>query len=206
MKFLKLEHNTPTKKLILNLNYSICETNELYTFQNKEYFKKLCEDGCPNFGKKWSCPPYSPNFKEYSKNYKYCLVSLIYCNLNQLNYTKTEYMKIKASNSILKSKMDKFMRYLESENSGLLISNGSCRLCKPCNCKLSLSCKKPNLKRYSMESLGLNVSDISKYLFNHELQWYKNKKSPSYSSVLSCLLLNDTNNINKSIECYFKKN
>lgn len=184
-------HNTPSAKIKINIKVLNISTKELIQFQNKNYFDSLCKKGCPNFKRKWSCPPYSPTFSEYSKEYTNCILVLLYCDLNQFNYIKTEYMKVKASNSILKSRLDSLMRMLENTYTGLMISNGSCRLCKPCACKKQLPCKKPDLRRYSMESLGLNVSHISKTYFNHELLWYKNKTAPKYSSVLSCLITNN---------------
>lgn len=184
-------HTTPSAKIKIHIKAFSCSTDELLKFENKDFFDSLCKKGCPNFGDKWSCPPYSPHFHDYSKNYNNCIIILLYCYLNQFDYIKTEYMKIKASNSILKSKADYLIRNLEDTHSGLMISNGSCRLCKPCSCKKQLPCKKPQLRRYSMESLGLNVGAISKSYFNHELLWYKNKQSPCYSSVLSCFITND---------------
>ncbi|CEO08506.1 DUF2284 domain-containing protein [Paraclostridium sordellii] len=196
-------HKTPSSDIVINLKAVTCSVTDLCGFEDKPLFNKLCKVGCPNFEKKWSCPPYSPRFTSYSKNYKYALVILMYCNLDQFNYTKTEYMKIKASNSILKTRMDKLMRFLENELDGLMVSNGSCRLCKPCNCKKSLPCKKPNLKRYSMEALGLDVGNISLDIFNHKLLWYKDKIAPKYSTVISCLLLNNIES-NKDIYTYLK--
>ena len=73
-----------------------------------------------------------------------------------------------------------------------MLSNGSCRLCKPCGLKREENkCLRPSKVRYSMEATGLNVSDICLTFFNHELLWYKDKLAPRYSSVVSCLLTND---------------
>lgn len=46
-----------------------------------------------------------------------------------------------------------------------------------------------------MESLGLNVEEISKNILNHELVWYRKKQLPLYTSVVSCLL-NDNQSLN----------
>ncbi|WP_373600709.1 DUF2284 domain-containing protein [Paraclostridium bifermentans] len=193
-------HKTPSSDIIINLRAVTCEVSDLLKFENKILFNSMCKEGCPNYKKKWACPPYSPTFSSYSKDYNHVLIVLMYCNLDQFNYTKTEYMKVKASNSILKSRMDNLMRELENEFNGLMLSNGSCRLCKPCNCKKNLPCKRPELKRYSMEALGLDVSKISMKILNHELLWYKNKKSPEYSTVVSCLMVNQTMNYQQIIK------
>jgi len=182
--------NTPTTNIIIDSKAVIIDADKLEAFQDKEYFDGLCKKGCPNYNNKWACPPCSPKYFQNAKGVSTDLLVSFYCNLNQFYYTKTEYMKVKASNSILKSRMDRFMRELEVKYTGKMLSNGSCRLCKPCNRKDNLPCKKPLKMRYSMEALGLNVDQISQHFLSHRLLWYKNKKAPSYSSVVSCLLTN----------------
>ena len=190
---IKFLHMTPTANIEIHLRHSLVSSQSLNKYENKQLFDHLCKIGCPNYDNKWSCPPNSPNYIKYSQDFKYCLLLLMTCELSQLDYVKTEYMKVKASNAILKSKSDNLARYLETTFSGKMLSNGSCRLCKPCTKKTSTNnCKHPSKLRYSLESLGLNVEEISSDFFNHKLCWYKNKISPPYSSVISGLLINES--------------
>jgi len=183
---------TPKSRITINAKATFVNCTSLIEYENPMLFYKLCKDGCPNYGNKWACPPHSPRFSKYSINYSRALLVVFYCYLDQFYYTKTEYMRIKASNSILKSRMDKFMRSLERQVGGKMVSNGSCRLCKPCALKGSTTsrCKKPDQMRFSMEALGLNVGGISRDYLKHDLLWYKDKKAPTYSSVVSALLTN----------------
>lgn len=186
-------HKTPTADIRIQLCLQGTYAPALSQYENKCYFNNLCENGCVNYNKKWSCPPYSPAYSSYSKNFEYCLLTLFSCDLSQFSYVETEYMKVKTSNSILKSQSDRLSRFLEDELSGKMLSNGSCRLCKPCSKKFSEdSCKNPLKLRYSLESLGLNVEGISQDIFSHKLLWYKAKVSPIYSSVVSGILTNTT--------------
>lgn len=191
---------TPTKEIIINTKATLINCSDLIEYENPKIFNVLCKEGCPNYGNKWACPPHSPIFSKYSNNYSRVLLILFYCYLDQFDYTKTEYMRVKASNSILKSRMDKLMRSLEEQVGGRMLSNGSCRLCKPCALKSDKKsgCKKPDQMRFSMEALGLDVSGISRDYFKHNLLWYKDKKAPNYSSVVSALLTN--NQTDKIIE------
>lgn len=194
-------HKTPTTEVRINLSLELTSSHELRRYEDKNYFDYLCKNGCVNYDKKWSCPPYSPAYSLYIKNYKYCLLTLMSCDLSQFNYVKTEYMKVRTSNSILKSQSDKLSRFLEVKLSGKMISNGSCRLCKPCSKKICLdSCRNPLKLRYSLESLGLNVERISEDYFNHKLLWYKNKVSPNYSTVISGILTNNTFELSHVLE------
>ena len=183
---------TPTTKIIINTKATFVDRANLIEYENPLLFSTLCKEGCPNYEKKWACPPYSPTFSRYSIDYSRAILVVFYCYLDQFYYTKTEYMRIKASNSILKSRMDKFMRSLEEQVGGKMISNGSCRLCKPCTLKGGTisRCKKPDQMRFSMEALGLDVGGISRDYLKHDLLWYKDKKAPLYSSVVSALITN----------------
>ena len=123
--------------------------------------------------------------------YPYAVLVLFWCTLDQFSYTKTEFIKVRASNTIMKSRMDKFMRGLEQTSGGVMISNGNCRLCNPCSKKKDQECKRPEKMRFSMEALGLNVGRITADFFGHPLLWYQDKTVPAYLSAAACLLTKD---------------
>lgn len=206
----KFLHKTPTANIEIKLLLNVTNAITLSKYEDKCYFNSLCESGCVNYNKKWSCPPYSPVYSLYARNFEYCILTLFSCDLSQFNYVKTEYMKVKTSNSILKSQSDKLSRYLEDRLLGIMLSNGSCRLCKPCTKKISSdTCRNPLKLRYSLESLGLNVEKISEEYFNHKLLWYKPRLPPDYSTVVSGVLTNEIfekNNFLKLIEEYYSEN
>lgn len=208
MLLFNFKHITPSAEIEIHLKATLTKADLLNSYQDKNKFEKLCAEGCPNYGSKWACPPFSPSYSNLSNQYSNALLVLLYCNLSQFNYTKTEYMKIKASNSILKSKSDRLLRYLEEKSLGIMLSNGSCRLCSPCNRKKGLGCKKPMEMRYSMESLGLDVEKISLELLHHQLLWYQNKLAPEYASVVGGVLMNEQisiSDLQQSIQTYIEK-
>lgn len=197
----KFLHNTPSSVVEIKVVVNSILTQELKQYEDMTYFNDLCKSGCVNYNNKWSCPPYSPTYSLYSRNYKHCLLLLQFCDLSKFDYVKTDYMKVRASNSILKSQCDKLSRFLEYELAGKMMSSGSCRLCKPCSKKVSRdACKNPLKMRYSLEALGLNVEKISQDFFDHKLLWYKNKEKPLYSSVITGVLYNNNLEQNKLIE------
>jgi predicted metal-binding protein len=156
-------------------------------------FDHLCKVGCPNFGKKYSCPPFSPKFELLGKNYSYMFIAILWIDLNTIK--STEYNKIRIANSVMKSRMDKMMRIIEQKNGLLYMSNGSCRLCRSCACKKGLPCKFPLKKRYSLESTGIDVNKISEAKFGKKLLWYDkiSSKAPEYTCVISALFCNKDN-------------
>jgi predicted metal-binding protein len=184
-------NKTPSAEISVHARLTVIESHWLAEYENKRETEKLCE-ACPTYAAKWSCPPHSPAFSRYDLvKYPYAALVLFSCDLDQFSYIKTEYMKIKAANTIMKSRMDRLMRSLENATDGIMISNGTCRLCNPCSKKKGEACKRPEKLRFSMEALGLNVGRITADLFGHQLLWYKDKKIPLYLSAAACLLLKE---------------
>lgn len=161
----------------------------LETYVNKNYFDKCCMEGCPNYGKKWSCPPFAPVYTEFIKKYDYVDVYMLSMELKQFDYIRQEYLKVKAANTILKSRIDKALRNSMDEDE-FYISTGSCRLCNSCKKKKGEPCAYPKLRTYSFEALGVNVSLLTEALFQKKLLWYQKKHAPVYTSVVAGLLTN----------------
>jgi len=179
--------NTPENKVLINTYIDTIDCSNLEI--NKELFTKKCLESCRNFKQKYSCPPLSPTFHNYIKE-KTLLVLLLKINLDQFSKYKP-FHRIKIANSILKSRADKIMRQMEKHTNTKFISNGSCRLCKPCQKKLNKPCKHPKEMRFSLESLGINCNNLSTTLFNLPLLWYGNKTCPEYTLVITAIPLND---------------
>jgi predicted metal-binding protein len=110
-------------------------------------------------------------------------------NTIQFAYIENDYLKIKAANSILKSRADRFLRFMAWH--GKYISTGSCRLCKPCKCRMNQPCAHPETMTYSFESLGVDVGALIHEYFSKPLLWYKPGCLPEYTSVVCGLLTND---------------
>lgn len=184
-------NRTPSAEILIHVKAAVIDSRRLAEYENKIEIGKLCE-ACKAYGGKWSCPPHSPAFSGYYLDeYPHAALVLFWCDLDQFRYTKTEYIRIRAANTILKSRMDRLMRGLEQAFGGVMISNGNCRLCNPCSMKKGEPCKKPESMRFSMEALGLNVGRITADVFGHELLWYKDKTLPRYLSAVACLLMKE---------------
>lgn len=176
-----------------SLRISVVDVNEIDQYQNCTKFNELCRLGCKNYNRKWSCPPLSPDFKTYSTGYKFLLIFIMSMNMNQFGHIKNDYTKIKAANTMLKSRIDKLLRTKMSE--GKMISTGSCRLCKKCRLTSNEPCNHPELMSYSYEALGIDVDKMTFTLCNHQLLWYSKGNLPEYTSVVAGLLANDNINI-----------
>lgn len=161
----------------------------IINLSNRKYFQYLCANGCPNYAQKWSCPPFSPSFREFVAGWDSLFVLYMRIDTDQFAYIKNDYLKIKAANSILKSRADRFLRKM-AEQYGRFISTGSCRLCKPCKCKTNVPCAHPEKMTYSFEALGVDVNALVNRCFQKPLLWYKPHNLPAYTSVVCGLLTN----------------
>lgn len=185
--------NTPKHRLRAEVYFKFANKDSFTV--KKELFFDMCRKGCPNFDKKYSCPPVSPDFNSYVKE-KEILVLLMKVNLSQLS-EYNEYHKLKVGNAVLKPRAEKIMRALESEFSGKYLGTGACRLCKPCRKKIGKPCSHPDKMRFSLESLGVDCNKLSKDVFDIELEWYKEKKSPEYTAVICGFPVNKETNKKK---------
>ncbi len=195
----KFRVNTPKHELLVEYYYDFIKKEEVRT--NKELFARMCRDGCRNYDNKYCCPPSSPSFNKYVKE-DLLLILLFKMGLFQLSEYSNEYHKIRLANAVLKSRIEKLMRFLEKEAGTNYLGTGACRLCRPCRKKVGKPCRYPDKKRYSLESIGVDCNYLSKKLFNIELKWYENKNAPEYTCVICALPVKDKNiNIRKFITC-----
>lgn len=158
---------------------------------DKKLFTDMCKKGCKNFGKKFSCPPFAPVFDDYVKD-DLLLVVLFRLDLDQFGHK--DFLKVRTGNVVLKFRIEKFMRELESKYGGKFLSTGACRLCRSCACKEKSSCKHPLKMRYAMESLGIDCNVLVEKVFGFSLGWYDGK-APSYTAVVCALPVKDKFNL-----------
>lgn len=158
---------------------------------NKELFHDMCKDGCINFNRKYSCPPFSPDFSNCINVDNDFLVILFKLNLDQLkDKGYREYLKLQIGNAVIKPRVEKLMRNVEKKLESKYFSTGACRLCKPCAKKKGLPCKHSKEMRFSLESTGVDCNKLTKQTFGFPLLWYKNKTAPEYTAVICGIEIN----------------
>jgi predicted metal-binding protein len=182
---------TPSARLDYTVSLETITPNTVFGLVRKKTFEKMCAQGCPNYGMKWSCPPFAPSFQEWLQDETSLLVIMLSIRFDQFSYIKNDYLKVKAANSILKSRLDKVLRKTARLYNARYLSSGSCRLCKPCKCKHGLPCANPHIMSYSYEALGIDVSALVECCFDYPLLWYKKGYLPPYTCVVGGLFSTD---------------
>lgn len=186
----KIIVSTQSATIECSIDLTETKSEQLIKYEEKKKFDLLCKNGCPNYNKKWSCPPLSPSYSNFVSEYENIIIVVFSTKLDQFHYIKNDYLKVKAANTIMKSRIDKVLRSFVS-NDRYYISTGSCRMCKPCKRKLNQPCAHPGEMTFSFEALGINVSEMVSDLFDFELKWYKKNSLPEYTSVVAGIIYND---------------
>ena len=181
----------------------LCKTTLWHSvhYQNIEKYRALCKFGCKNYNRKWCCPPHAPSFSSYIQPWHNLCVVFLHVEMIYFADIKNPYLRVKAANSMLKSRADKFVRKL-SETGGRAISSGSCRLCKPCHYQKNEKCAHPDIMAYSYEAMGVNVDALVQDCFGKPLLWYRNRVVPEYTSVVCGFLTNDAVSLEKLHDVY----
>lgn len=197
-----IKNVSPAGTQNVSFKIKVLSVEEILSCVQEEIIRNSCKTGCVNFGKKWSCPPYSKKFSDIisSKSYDKAIIIVGYIGLEDMKYISNPYQQVKAANMILKSRCEKIARYIENEVAGYSLLSGSCNLCKPCQKKLDLPCKKPTMVRYSLESTGINVEALLEKYCEHKLLWYKKGEKLPYTSVVTATLINTSTIYGRNIE------
>ncbi len=120
---------------------------------------------CQNYNKIWSCPPHKFNTYEYLNSYKTVDLYAVKINIDA-DTSKEEVL------DIFQNERRKFgNRLMSLENNSVALIAGNCYQCTTCKRQSGESCILEDKKRYSLESLGLIVSEITSNLLGIELKW-----------------------------------
>ena len=167
----------------IKLKANICDNEILANYMNFEYFTNLCKEGCPNYNTNHTCPPNSPTFTDYAKNYQSSLVIAMYMNIPK-NKNMDE------THQYLRGVLSDLLIHLEKRVNGLLTDGGRCMYCKECTCVENLPCRFPEKLRFSMEAMGIDLSSLCENLLNHSMMWNKNDED-SYCTVIGSVNFNN---------------
>ncbi|MDR1515903.1 MAG: DUF2284 domain-containing protein [Synergistaceae bacterium] len=147
---------------------------------------------CPIFGKNWSCPPFGFDVDELLGRFDFAYilgVKMIHGEKTRAAYN-TSKSALKYSVWLMDNvnlKLLDILHDLERKYPGSRgASGGSCKICKTCARIDSLPCRFPGKMRNSIESLGFDVSMISKDLLGLELVWMKDGLPP-YQVLVNAL-------------------
>lgn len=143
---------------------------EVQTYCNNPKYR------CPFYGHSWGCPPEAPYLED--EIMKYEKFYLIYIKLNLNDESRKDNRKGYNYNEMrerMEREMDKFFILHQNKfNEIRILWDGHCRICEKENEKCSINngspCRYPDKIRYSMEAVGIEVSQTVKNV-NIDIEW-----------------------------------
>ncbi|MDO5562019.1 MAG: DUF2284 domain-containing protein [Synergistaceae bacterium] len=164
-------------------------------YVNVEYFQGFCT-ACCYYGKNWSCTPHDFDVLGFLKSYDD--IRLIGVKI-KIDRRTTRGLKCKdfqvppevtAIVDIEKAKLTKTLLKEERANPGsTYLFAGQCEICPVCARVDGLPCRHPEKMRYSLESVGGDVTKIAKEILGLDILWMKDNKIPEYLTLICALLL-----------------
>lgn len=157
--------------------------HDLLQYHHPEEIIGYCSN-CPNYNQFWSCPPHRFNTLDFFSDFNYATIIGIKIHLDQFesNDQALEYYHTQ------KTELNK--RLLNTEDnfpSSIVLIAGHCWHCQKCTRASQSPCLFPDKKRYSLESLGIKISDIIQEQFWDSLQWER-VAVPPYLYVVQAIL------------------
>lgn len=171
----------------------IASADYVEKYVRADEFIKYCR-ACPNFGRIWSCPEYDFDTRDYFRKHRMLKVigmKIIYSPEDrEKTYTRDEMMEVIAGSMRVERKaFDRYLRKLEEETGGTALNAGSCILCpEGCTRPEGKPCRFPDKRRYSLESLGADITATIGDLLGIELKWDREGKLPEYYTLVAGLL------------------
>lgn len=172
----------------------------LAKYQDVEHFLKYCK-ACKNYNSVWSCPPMMFNPKNFLQQYAYIYIigeQIFYDEQLREKYTdKDEIIKFtritlrRAKNIIA----DNLLQFEKIAPDSLSFSSGGCGWCCKCTRPNNLPCRKPNKMRYSLDSFGINLGEVSEDFLNIKLLWGLDKL-PEYHTLIHAVVSKEKLDLN----------
>ena len=127
-------------------------------------FRQACEsNACGNYGKCWMCPPDAGPIDELIARAKGFEYALVYQTIGQLedSYDFEGMMEAAA----VHSRVSEALRPVFASagfSAALHLGAGGCHVCAGCAKKTNEPCRHPDLAMASLETYGVNVSQLAK--------------------------------------------
>ncbi len=144
---------------------------------------------CPNYNHSWCCPPNAPYLEDKVSEFKKLFIIYFQFDLKfYIKEVKAKHPKRSESrilNSLYRKNLVRdyleqeifefFNEYKEKYDEKLVLWDGFCRVCynekdKCCTYDSGEPCRYPDRKRYSMEAVGIHVTNTVKNL-NFDIEW-----------------------------------
>jgi len=174
----------------------ILDTGTFYeNFSKFDRVQGFCKN-CPRYNTNFSCSPVEDiNIENFVKQYdkaKIVVTQLLFKKeYYEKEFTKKEFDEFINSTFIKEREYIKeIIKNEENDHSKSISLTGPCNYCRKDCKKVFDKCKYPEIRRFTLASLGLDANKILKELFDIDLILIE-KKLPKYMNNVTVLLYTD---------------
>lgn len=167
-------------------------TEEFYNrFSNFSLVQGYCKE-CPRYDTNYSCSPLDIDIKNFILDFEYVDIYVTQLFFKKEDYSKDykeDELKKVLAESYFKEK-DKIVKKIKNEEKNYIKAESITGPCNECNekCKeIYDKCIHPEIRRFSLASLGIDSQKILKELFDIELLLI-NGKLPKYLNNITSIL------------------
>lgn len=168
----------------------IISLEKLYEYYDPEKVEGFCRS-CPNYGRIWSCPPLFFDPVSYLEKFGYVLliVEKIYPEAEKVNSPETLSDLFQVSRRLFGDSLISLTKNTFSTEKELeVLIAGNCYFCNVCQREKDLPCKHPEELKYSLESIGFLVGDITKEIMGIQLQWLGDGEKPEFLLMVGAVV------------------
>lgn len=150
---------------------------------------------CANYGRLWSCPPFPFCAERFWDGFgsllliehKLILPAALTERVFPTDELSAQYRLLLQPHKTLL--LDGLIRRESAVPGAAALAAGCCGLCTRCARKYGAPCTRPEVMRYSPESLGADVSHTLELYFGDKLLWAEDGRLPEHFILLCGLLM-----------------
>lgn len=148
-------------------------------------FLECCKQ-CPNYGTRWSCPPFDFDVPAFWRQYR---TLRLYARFLAPGDNRDGQAMIDALGREKTRFLAELLALEQAEPGSRVLACGSCNACTDCTRSQGMPCRNPQQLRPSIESLGGDVTKTAEHYFGRPLLWVQNGVAPDYLTLVGGLLV-----------------
>jgi len=180
------------KYSVTNRQATLAADEFISRYRDVERFRQYCLQ-CPGYGKSWSCPPF--DFDPRIKSDGFTTVTVMGTTIEFDEPTRAACKTAEQSSAAGKEAMQEVWKTLlprlyemERQNPGSRCFTFRCVLCpEGCTRLEEKPCRKPELMRHSLESVGFDIEAMTRDLLGINLEWSTDGSLPKHITLVTAL-------------------
>lgn len=155
-------------------------------------YAKACE-GCPDYGRVWSCPPNVPSAKEYLGSYRNVIIAGIKVCYGEefragaFDAEKTQWLREISYGKVKRQLMETLLCIESAAGDAKVIGAGRCEFCKFCARPEGKPCRHPEKCRYSFSAMEFDLGRMTREVLGFQLLWTPSGL-PAYDIAVAALV------------------